>query len=85
LITETLELLLSVQGKWSYLESIFRGQQDIAKLLPNESAVFEKIHTTFKAEMDRISKEKNALKSLKVKGFPNTLGELNKKLEQIQK
>lgn len=25
-ITETLELLLAVQGKWSYLESIFRGQ-----------------------------------------------------------
>ena len=73
LITETLELLLSVQGKWSYLESIFRGQQDISKLLPNESAVFEKIHTTFKAEMDRINKDRNALKSLKVKGFPNTL------------
>lgn len=30
-ITETLELLIAVQGKWSYLESIFRGQQDIAK------------------------------------------------------
>jgi dynein heavy chain len=25
-ITETLELLLAVQGKWSYLESIFKGQ-----------------------------------------------------------
>lgn len=30
-ITETLELLIAVQGKWSYLESIFRGQQDISK------------------------------------------------------
>lgn len=24
-ITETLEVLLAVQGKWKYLESIFRG------------------------------------------------------------
>lgn len=28
-VTETLELLLSVQGKWSYLESIFKGQAEI--------------------------------------------------------
>jgi dynein heavy chain len=28
-ITETLELLLLVQGKWRYLESIFRGQPEI--------------------------------------------------------
>jgi hypothetical protein len=43
-ITETLELLLAVQGKWSYLESIFRGQQDISKQLPQESSVFNKIN-----------------------------------------
>jgi hypothetical protein len=30
-ITETLEILLAVQGKWKYLESIFRGQPDISK------------------------------------------------------
>ena len=30
-VTETLELLLGVQGKWSYLESIFKGQQDISR------------------------------------------------------
>ena len=43
--------------------------------------MFEKIHSTFKAEMERINKDRNALKSLKVKGFPETLKELNKKLE----
>jgi len=30
-ITETLEILLAVQGEWKYLESIFRGQPDISK------------------------------------------------------
>lgn len=40
-ITETLEALLAVQNKWRYLESIFKGQQDIAKQLPNENAIFK--------------------------------------------
>jgi hypothetical protein len=39
-ITETLEILLAVQGKWKYLESIFKGQPDISKQLPNENAIF---------------------------------------------
>jgi dynein heavy chain, axonemal len=72
-ITETLELLLAVQGKWSYLESIFRGQQDISKQLPSESSIFTKINTDFKIEMERINKEKNAYRALIVKGFINIL------------
>lgn len=74
---------MQVQGKWSYLESIFRGQQDISRQLPNESSTFERINQIFKAEMDRINKDRNAVKALIVKGFLNTLQELNKKLEQI--
>lgn len=30
-ITETLEILIAVQSKWKYLESIFKGQPDISK------------------------------------------------------
>lgn len=30
-INETLEILLAVQSKWKYLESIFKGQADISK------------------------------------------------------
>jgi dynein heavy chain len=30
-ITETLEMLIQVQSKWMYLESIFKGQPDLAK------------------------------------------------------
>lgn len=84
-ITETLEILLAVQGKWKYLESIFRGQPDISKQLPNEDSVFKRNNTMFKAEMDRINKERNCLRSLVVKGFLDTLNELNKKFENIQK
>jgi len=39
-ITETLELLIQVQGKWQYLESIFRGQPDIQMQMPGEEAMF---------------------------------------------
>jgi len=74
-----------VQGKWSYLESIFRGQQDISKQLPQESSVFTKINTDFKNEMERINKDRNAYRALNVKGFINILQDLNKKLEYIQK
>lgn len=84
-ITETLELLLAVQGKWSYLESIFRGQADITKMLPTESSVFNKVHVDFKVEMERINKDRNAYRALIVKGFINILQELNRKLETIQK
>lgn len=84
-ITETLELLLAVQGKWSYLESIFRGQQDISKQLPSESSIFTKINNDFKIEMERVNKERNAYRSLIVKGFIQILQELNRKLEHIQK
>jgi dynein heavy chain len=42
-ITETLEMLVQVQSKWMYLESIFKGQPDLAKQLPAESSTFAKI------------------------------------------
>jgi len=47
-ITETIELYLQVQGKWQYMESIFRGQPAIAKQLPKDAATFDKINKIFK-------------------------------------
>jgi dynein heavy chain len=84
-ITETLEALLAVQGKWKYLESIFRGQPDISKQLPSEDSIFKRNNQIFKAEMERINKEKNCLRALIVKNFLALLLDLNKKFEQIQK
>ena len=42
-ITETLEMLIQVQSKWQYLESIFKGQPDLARQLPGEQATFSKV------------------------------------------
>lgn len=47
-ITETIELLLQVQGKWAYLESIFKGQPDLAKQLGREDAAFKQIDKIFR-------------------------------------
>jgi dynein heavy chain len=84
-ITETLEILLVVQGKWKYLESIFRGQPDISKQLPTEDATFKRANTLFKAEMERINKDRNALRALLIKNFLQLLQELNAKFEYINK
>ena len=86
-ITETLELLIQVQGKWLYLESIFKGQPDLSKQLAKECAAFLKINGIFKTEMVRINKEQNCYRALivNVKDFLKTLIELNRGLESIQK
>jgi len=86
-ITETLEMLIQVQSKWCYLESIFKGQPELAKQLPGEQATFNKIDTLFKAEMTRVHMEKNCYRALIGKGqdFLKFLTEQNMKLESIQK
>lgn len=86
-ITETIELLLQVQGKWQYLESIFKGQPDLAKQLAKEDSAFKTIDKIFRQETARIYKEKNCYRALivNVKDFIKTLSEMNRGLEQIQK
>jgi len=74
---------LIVQTKWKYLESIFKGQVDIVKQLPNENSVFNSSNDKLKAEMERIYRDRNALRALCVKGFLQLLNELFDKFEQI--
>jgi len=86
-ITETIELLLQVQGKWAYLELIFKGQPDLAKQLTKEDATFRQIDKIFRQESARIYKEQNCYRALivNVKDFIKTLIEMNRGLEGIQK
>lgn len=42
-VSETVELILTVQRKWMYLESIFMASEDICKQLPKESATFSEV------------------------------------------
>lgn len=86
-ITDTLEILITVQDRWQYLESIFGGQQHIQKQLAQEYSIFKQVDGTFRNEMFRIYKERNAYKALveEAIGFIEELNKLNKSLEIVQK
>nr|XP_034361929.1 LOW QUALITY PROTEIN: dynein heavy chain 2, axonemal [Arvicanthis niloticus] len=84
LILEVIEMVLTVQRQWMYLENIFLGE-DIRKQLPNESALFDQVNNNWKAIMDRMNKDSNALRSTHYPGLLETLIEMNTILEDIQK
>ncbi|XP_028725159.1 dynein heavy chain 2, axonemal [Peromyscus leucopus] len=84
LILEVIEMVLTVQRQWMYLENIFIGE-DIRKQLPNESALFDQVNNNWKAIMDRMSKDSNALRSTHYPDLLETLIEMNSILEDIQK
>ncbi|XP_034502705.1 dynein heavy chain 2, axonemal isoform X3 [Ailuropoda melanoleuca] len=84
LILEVVEMVLTVQRQWMYLENIFLGE-DIRKQLPSESALFDQVNNNWKSIMDRLSKDSNALESTHHPGLLDTLIEMNTVLEDIQK
>eukprot|EP01105_Mastigella_eilhardi_P001895 TRINITY_DN122_c1_g4_i2.p1 TRINITY_DN122_c1_g4~~TRINITY_DN122_c1_g4_i2.p1 ORF type:complete len:4382 (+),score=1298.66 TRINITY_DN122_c1_g4_i2:875-14020(+) len=83
-ILETLELMLKVQRLWRYLESIFVGSEDIRRQLPAESAVFDKVNSSWKQTMERLSRSPNVLKCANTEGLLEMLNDMNTKLEKIQ-
>uniref|UniRef100_A0A8C8SM12 Dynein axonemal heavy chain 2 n=1 Tax=Pelusios castaneus TaxID=367368 RepID=A0A8C8SM12_9SAUR len=84
LILEVIEMVLTVQRQWMYLENIFLGE-DIRKQLPQESASFDQINANWKTIMDRLSKDNNALRGTHYPGLLDKLVEMNGALEEIQK
>lgn len=76
-----------MQERWQYLESIFGGQQHIQKQLAQEYTTFKNVDSTFRSEMLRIYKVKNAYRALveDARDFIAVLNNLNKHLETIQK
>uniref|UniRef100_A0A670KJQ6 Dynein axonemal heavy chain 2 n=1 Tax=Podarcis muralis TaxID=64176 RepID=A0A670KJQ6_PODMU len=84
LILEVIEMLLTVQRQWMYLENIFLGE-DIRKQLPGESSSFDRINSSWKTIMDRFVKDNNALRATHYPGLLDKLVEMNSALEEIQK
>uniref|UniRef100_A0A8C8ZZR2 Dynein axonemal heavy chain 2 n=1 Tax=Prolemur simus TaxID=1328070 RepID=A0A8C8ZZR2_PROSS len=84
LILEVIEMVLTVQRQWMYLENIFLGE-DIRKQLPSESASFDQVNSNWKSIMDRMNKNNNALQSTHYPGLLEKLIEMNTILEDIQK
>lgn len=51
-----------VQRNWMYLENIFIGSEDIRKQLPQESIMFENVHSTFSRLMKKLQIVQNCHK-----------------------
>ncbi|KAM4675882.1 dynein axonemal heavy chain 2 [Discoglossus pictus] len=83
-ILEVIEMILTVQRQWLYLENIFLGE-DIRKQLPQESAEFDGINVSWKTIMSRLNKDNNALRGTHFPGLLEKLGDMNGVLEGIQK
>ena len=61
------------------------ASEDIRKQLPNESTLFIEVNDTFKVEMGRGFIDPNAQRFCKKEGFLETLGDMDAKLDEIQK
>ena len=60
LISEVVEMILKVQRKWIYLESIFMSGGDIAKQLPKEYTLFVSVNESFLEVMTEFANNPNA-------------------------
>mmetsp|Transcript_18885 Transcript_18885/g.22437 ORF Transcript_18885/g.22437 Transcript_18885/m.22437 type:complete len:4042 (-) Transcript_18885:161-12286(-) len=85
LVSEVLESVLTIQRKWMYLESIFMASEDIRRQLPAESTLFIEVNDAFKLELERMYLDLNACRACKKEGLVEVLGEMDRKLDVIQK
>ncbi|XP_063712783.1 dynein axonemal heavy chain 2-like isoform X4 [Symsagittifera roscoffensis] len=83
-ILEVIEITLTVQRQWMYLENIFVGE-DIRKQLPKETAEFDMVNSGWKEIMTRMNDNPNAKEATHHPGLFDKLNDMNLKLEDIQK
>ena len=85
LVSEVVEMLLGVQRKWMYLESIFMTSEDIRKQLPLEAGLFDNVNQTYKLIAADIFENCNAIHATHVDGRLDELTSMDEKLDKIQK
>lgn len=66
---QVIQVFFEVQRKWSYLESIFIGSEDIRSQLPEDSRRFEKINRDFREVLSEMTKDLNVIKSTNKAGL----------------
>ncbi|TPP46731.1 Dynein heavy chain and region D6 of dynein motor family protein [Leishmania donovani] len=84
-ISDVITLWVTVQQKWQYLESIFKGNDDIAQQLPREASKFNDLDKKFVRIMQDTSASPNVSHCCNVTGRLEELRYLEEKLEECQK
>ena len=84
-ISETVEMLMGVQRKWMYLESIFVGSEDIRKQLPTESDSFDRVNDAWNTCTNDLKEAVTAYKGTHLDGMLDNLNTMDEQLDAIQK
>ncbi|XP_076257481.1 dynein beta chain, ciliary-like [Rhynchophorus ferrugineus] len=79
------QVYFDVQRKWTYLESIFIGSEDIRSQLPEDSKRFDKIDRDFKDVLSDMLKTPNIIKATNKPGLQEKLEGLLKDLTLCEK
>ncbi|XP_075968107.1 dynein axonemal heavy chain 2 [Anarhichas minor] len=83
-VLEVIEMILTVQRQWIYLENIFQGE-DIREQLPRECKEFDIFSSSWKTVTGELHETKNALQGTHHPGLHGKLSVMSSKLEEIQK
>ncbi|CAH1408276.1 unnamed protein product [Nezara viridula] len=84
LVQEVLDMSLTVQKIFFYLENIFFGE-DIRRQLPREANDFDKLTYIWRTVTLNLQADKNCYKACHYPGILNTLKQMYVKMEEIQK
>ncbi|CBZ30501.1 putative dynein heavy chain [Leishmania mexicana MHOM/GT/2001/U1103] len=84
-ISDVITVWVTVQQKWQYLESIFKGNDDIVQQLPKEASKFNDLDKKFVRIMNDTSASPNVSQCCNVTGRLEELRYLEEKLEECQK
>ena len=78
-------MIMAVQRKWMYLESIFVGSEDIRKQLPSESSLFDRVNADWISTTKRMQAAGTAYKAAHLDGALELLVQMDDTLDRIQK
>ena len=84
-VSDVLSIMLDVQRKWAYLETLFIGSEEVKKELPADAERFAGIDVDFKALLKGFSAEKNCVRACAVGGLVKKLDTLTGALELCEK
>ncbi|KAJ8925640.1 hypothetical protein NQ315_009485 [Exocentrus adspersus] len=82
---QVIHVFFDVQRKWSYLESIFIGSEDIRNQLPEDSRRFDRLDREFKDVLSEMLKTPNIVQATNKSGLYDKLDNILRELTLCEK